>query len=239
MSLQNLTQFADEKQDNSLATRLRKKRFSLFKSFVEENYKNAKPSCLRIIDVGGTPVIWEKYLSTLEKALPETSFEVAVVNIKKFKTNCSKIKSLVVDAKDMKQFRDREFDIVFSNSLLEHVGDRHAQLLVAKEMLRVGKRYFVQTPNFYFPIEPHFLFPCFQFLPQLVKVWLVTNFALGWRKKLPDRSSAAKLINSVNLLRKKQLIELFPGTKLFAEKFLGLTKSFIVYGESQAIHHTS
>lgn len=232
MSLQNLTQFADEK-NNSLATRLRKKRFSLFKSFIEENYKNSKPSSLKIIDVGGTPVIWENNLSLLETALPATKFEITVVNIKKFKTNCASIKSLVVDAKDMQRFRDKEFDIVFSNSLLEHVGDRHAQLLVAKEMLRVGKRYFVQTPNFYFPVEPHFLFPFFQFLPQQLKVWLVTNFALGWRKKLSDRQSATKLVNSVRLLRKNQLLELFPDTNLFAEKFMGLTKSFIAYGESQ------
>lgn len=233
MLLQNLTQFADENQNNSLATRLRKKRFCLFKSFVEENYKKAQPSCLKIIDVGGTPVIWQNNLSVLETALPDTNFEVTVVNIKKFKTTRANIKSLLVDAKDMRQFRDKEFDIVFSNSLLEHVGDRHAQLLVAKEMLRVGKRYFVQTPNFYFPIEPHFLFPFFQFLPQQLKVWLVTNFALGWRKKLSDCQSATKLVNSVKLLRKNQLLELFPGTNLFAEKFMGLTKSFIVYGESQ------
>lgn len=57
----------------------------------------------------------------------------------------------------MKQFQDNEFDAVFSNSVIEHVGDYEAQRQMANEIMRVGKRYFVQTPNFYFPIEPHIL----------------------------------------------------------------------------------
>lgn len=231
---ERLTKLADEKQQNSLSTKLREKRFSLFKSFIEKDCSNSH-SRLKIIDVGGTPTIWEKNLPFKDKPLSNLDVEVTVVNIKKFQSKLLQLTTLICDAKDMKQFPDRAFDVVFSNSLIEHVGDYEAQLTVADEIMRIGKKYFVQTPNFYFPVEPHFVFPCFQFLPLRVKLWLVTNFALGWRKKATNTNQAMQLVNSINLLRKQQLIELFPGATIFEEKFWGLTKSFIVYGESNTL----
>ena len=62
-------------------------------------------------------------------------------------------------------FLDKSFAIVFSNSVIEHVGIWDNQKKFAREISRVGERYWVQTPNKYFPIEPHFNFPLFQFLP--------------------------------------------------------------------------
>jgi 2-polyprenyl-3-methyl-5-hydroxy-6-metoxy-1,4-benzoquinol methylase len=52
-------------------------------------------------------------------------------------------------------FKDNAFDWVFSNSVIEHVGDNDAQLKFVNEMLRVGKNVFFTTPNKYFPIETH------------------------------------------------------------------------------------
>jgi hypothetical protein len=100
---------------------------------------------------------------------------------------------------------------------------------MAEEVRRVGKRYFVQTPNLYFPIEPHFVFPLFQFLPIWLRVWLVTHFDLGWYAKIPDRDRALKEVSSIRLLTKKKLRKLFPQARIFEEKYLGLTKSYIVY----------
>ncbi len=62
-------------------------------------------------------------------------------------------------------FGDREFDIAFSNSVIEHVPPE-LQAAFAAEVSRVADRYFVQTPNRYFPIEPHYQLPLFQFLPR-------------------------------------------------------------------------
>ena len=77
---------------------------------------------------------------------------------------------------------------------------------MAREVQRVGQRYLVQTPNYFFPIEPHLVFLGFQWLPATARVWLVQHFDLGWCKRRPDRESARQLVNSIRLLRKRELL---------------------------------
>jgi hypothetical protein len=100
---------------------------------------------------------------------------------------------------------------------------------MANEMRRVGKRYFLQTPNRYFPIEPHFIFPMFQFLPLSVQVFLVQHFSLGWIRKTPDRLKAENEVRSIQLISKKDVRMLFPDANFGEEKFAGLTKSLLAY----------
>lgn len=52
-------------------------------------------------------------------------------------------------------FSDKEFDWVFSNAVIEHVGDDNAKRLFINEMVRVAKNVFFTTPNKYFPVESH------------------------------------------------------------------------------------
>ncbi|MUL38256.1 methyltransferase domain-containing protein [Gloeocapsopsis dulcis] len=226
-----LTKIADERETNSLSSKLRKKRFIQFKNFVE-SYVSDKETNLKIIDIGGTPTIWENNLLWLKQLNSVKNIEITVANIKEYKSKHEVIKCVIADATNMQQFKDKEFDIVFSNSVIEHVGDYKEQTAMANEILRIGKKYFVQTPNYYFPVEPHFLFPFFQFMPLKLKVWLITNFDLGWRKKTSNRETALMLVNSVKLLTKKELMALFPGANVFEEKVFSLTKSFIMHGES-------
>jgi len=72
------------------------------------------------------------------------------------------------------------------------------------------------------------MFPFFQFLPHPVKQFLVMKFNLGWFKKCKSKKDADMLINSVNLLKKGDILQLFPESKIFREKFLLMTKSFII-----------
>lgn len=138
------------------------------------------------------------------------------------------------DARFMDQFGKGEFDVVFSNSVIEHVGGAEDQLAMAKEVRRVGRRYFVQTPNLYFPIEPHFLFPGFQFLSVDLRVAILTRVPLGWYGRVRDAGAAREIVTSIRLLDEGRMRDLFPDAALHRERFLGLTKSFIAYGGFQA-----
>lgn len=153
-----------------------------------------------------------------------------LLNVSMINVSHTNIRSVIGDARTMPQFEDKEFDIVFSNSVIEHVGDYGQQRQMADEIRRIGKRYFVQTPNRYFPIEPHFLFPFFQFLPLLMKVFLLTHFNLRWFKKTTDKDKAEEVAKSITLLSRREFMSLFPDAKIHKEKFFGLTKSFTVRG---------
>ena len=116
------------------------------------------------------------------------------------------------------QFADTEFDIAFSNSVIEHVPPEF-QASFAAEIGRVAKKYFVQTPNKYFPIEPHYQLPLFQFLPRRVRRALNRRFTLGWQPR--------GQWEEITLLSARDLQRLFPDAEIRRERVLGLTKSLI------------
>ena len=98
---------------------------------------------------------------------------------------------VVGDAREMGMFPGRHFDICFSNSLMEHLGTAD-QRRVANEIRRVSKGYFVQTPNRYFPMEPHFLVPGWQFLPVSLRARLLQGRDLGWMKRERDSGASTR-----------------------------------------------
>ena len=132
------------------------------------------------------------------------------------------------DACDMHMFRDGEFDLVFSNSVIEHLPSKEHQRRMAKEIQRVGKAYWVQTPNKHFPLELHLCFPFIQYLP--VKWGGV--FGRTWPfsfEKMRGRTEGAVADAQALLLTGKQLQALFPGCTLVRERFLGMAKSLVAY----------
>ncbi|MHB8596645.1 MAG: methyltransferase domain-containing protein [Ktedonobacteraceae bacterium] len=195
-------------------TRIREKRFVLFRSLI-----SSLPRPLTILDVGGEQQFWETMACTDE------DLKIVLYNRRPGKVSYPNFTSMAGDARDIKEFQDGEFDIVFSNSTIEHTGTFDQQRQMAKEVQRLGKRYFVQTPNRYFPIEPHFLLPFFQFLPRRLQLFYFLHFKTVWG----DRSKGGYFVKNLRLLTEKELKLLFPGAKIYKEKFLGLTKSFIVY----------
>jgi 2-polyprenyl-3-methyl-5-hydroxy-6-metoxy-1,4-benzoquinol methylase len=110
----------------------------------------------------------------------QPDIQITLINVKPCETSYNNISLIVGDARDIHQFREHQFDVVYSNSVIEHVGDPTDMQRMAQEVRRVSKSYFMQTPYRYFPIEPHFVFPFFQFLPRTVQIALVQTFNLGW-----------------------------------------------------------
>jgi SAM-dependent methyltransferase len=110
-------------------------------------------------------------------------------------------------------FADGEFDIVFSNAVIEHVGGRERQRRFVSEALRVGRRVFITTPNRRFPIELHTRLPLVHWLPDALShpVYRATG-----------KGPATEL----HLLTRRSLASLFPGRARIVS--LGLTLVAIV-----------
>ena len=119
-------------------------------------------------------------------------------------------------------FESRSFDIAYSNSLVEHIEPGQRPRFAA-EIRRVAGRYWVQTPNRYFPIEPHVLLPGFQFLPERAQRRL-------WRLGVPRTP-----YEQIRLLSARELRELFPDALILRERFAGVTKSLIAAGPADLV----
>jgi len=208
----------DNRDQRSLAVQFRRRRFAFFQSLLSHLERP-----VRILDVGGTETYWKM----MELNAGDQVF-ITLLNLTQIDVSFPNVTSIAGDARAI-MAEDASFDVVFSNSVIEHVGTYQDQLQMSKEVRRVGKRYFVQTPNKYFPLEPHFLFPLFQFLPINIRVLLLQNFRLGWFSKTPDKVKAREIVETIRLLDKREFLSLFPNAQIYEEKIFGMTKSFVAY----------
>lgn len=197
----------------TIAIDFRRKRFAFFKSLIA-----SLPRPLHILDVGGKQAFWELM------GFIRDDIQITILNTEPEETTFPNITCIVGDARDTREFKDKEFEVVFSNAVIEHVGNLEQQHSMAAEIQRVGKRYIVQTPNRYFPIEPHVLIPFFQFFPLNLKMYIATHTpSWGWK------TSHLEELSTIRLMSEKELRNLFPRARVYKENFLGLIKSFIMY----------
>jgi hypothetical protein len=98
---------------------------------------------------------------------------------------------------------------------------------MAKEMVRVGKGYYCQTPNYWFPVEPHFLAPILHWLPINIRGVFARWFSVwGWiTKNSPEK--ALEMARSIYLLNQTEMDEMFPDARWMNERVLGLIKSLV------------
>lgn len=209
------------KSGSMLSLNLRKKRFVLFLELLKKSQVKS------LLDVGGVSEFWRDM-----QFEGKENIQISIINLPEVVCGFKKednLRCFAGDACAMKQFKDKEFDFIFSNSVIEHVGDFTKQKMMADEIQRVGSNYFVQTPNFWFPFEPHFLMLGFQFFPLAMKAFLLRRFDLGWFKKVNGYNESIRIARSIRLLTKSDLMRLFPDATIVPEKILGLTKSFMIY----------
>ena len=117
------------------------------------------------------------------------------------------------------------FDVVFSNSVIEHVGGIEKQRQFADECRRCGRGYFVQTPNKWFPVDTHTLMPFAHWLPRRIFNKLIP-IAPRFILSRPAPGDIEDFSN-MRLLSKRDLQELFPEAEIIQERFFGITKSLI------------
>jgi hypothetical protein len=213
--------------NDALGNRLRSKRIAPLLEMIDDVF--ARKGSVRIIDVGGTADYWNLVPAEF---LDSRNVHITIVNFPggaRGEAATKRITHEYGDGCDLVAYRDKEFDISHSNSVLEHVGTWSKMSMFAKELSRVAEQYFVQTPNFWFPIEPHFMVPFFHWLPEPTRVWILRRFTLGGRWRLGANSidEAVRLAESARLLSRAMFAELFGDAEIRAERFMLLTKSFV------------
>lgn len=216
MNFKNIFDISENK--DSLGNQFREKRFSFF---LKKFNKMQKP--ISILDVGGKINFWEN-----RGLAGNNDYIITIVNIEKEKSLYSNIKTKMGDATDLSPFKDKSFDVVHSNSVIEHLYYFENQKKMASEIIRVGQKHIVQTPNKYFFLEPHYLLPFFQFIPDKLKYLILTKTKLSRLKKW-DKKFASQYIEEIRLLSLKEIKVFFPSSKIYFEKFLGMNKSFTMH----------
>ena len=186
---------------------------------------------MRVLDLGGEPHTW------LGGDPPAA--EVVLLNIP-WKTEqqtaelqgrpeAAWLKPLAGDAcNPPEEIRGGGFDLVYSNSVIEHVGGHHRRRAFAYYAQTLGEHHWIQTPNRYFPIEPHWVCPGFQFLPPrgraaVARVWPLGAFTErreSLRQRLDD-------VLDIELLSAGEMQHYFGQSRIVRERVAGLTKSLI------------
>ena len=169
-----------------------------------------------LLDVGGNQGFSGEFLPLYRKFK-----QVVVLNIVDSKIDCkghNGIRNVIGDGCSL-PFRDGAFDWVFSNAVIEHVGDWKKRQQFANEIRRVAsKGYFVTTPNKWFPIDPHTLVPLYQFVPCRFQRKLI-RYSPGPMTKFEE----------INLLSRGQVQSLFPGSVVLGSGLPVFPNSIISY----------
>jgi hypothetical protein len=210
--------FRESTDPKSLGNSFRQQRMNFFKGLLTD-----LPKPLRILDLGGNQVFWVN-----AGFHDHPDYEITILNLIPQPVRYSNLKSISGDATAMPEFDEGCFDLVFSNSVIEHLYSWENQEKMARESQRVGVKHFIQTPNRNFFMEPHYLLPFFQFLPRSMKYQVLVNTPLS-RLKRWDKDLARQYVDEIRLLSLKEMKKLFPESHIWKEKFFGLNKSFVAH----------
>jgi Methyltransferase domain len=172
-----------------------------------------------VLDVGGTLSIWRD-----ASVVPRITF----VNLRAPKRRIPDGMHFVLGDGTRLPFVDQSFDLVFCNSVIEHLGTKEAQEALAREIARVGRAYYVQTPYRWFPVEPHYMSLLIHFLPRAWQRRLMRYFSLRGVLNRPSPARCAQWVRTLRLLDRSETTEMFPGSSIEEERFLGLIKSLVV-----------
>jgi hypothetical protein len=182
---------------------------------------------LRVLDLGGSRHFWEMMPADMVPA------DLTLLNIEddgSAVSHTGRLDALKVELYDGTTipYPDGHFDVLICNSVIEHVPPAQRARFCG-EALRVSKRYFIQTPAYAFPIEPHFVLPAIHWLPRSLGRRLIP-FGPWALLSRPTRAKMDSYFDNTHLLTARDLRALLPGARLVRERLFGLTKSYTAHG---------
>lgn len=174
---------------------------------------------MHIIDLGGATEYW--------RSAPIRPAQVTVVSIDEWSLAdpAPWMATVQADACDPDQLTG-PFDLVFSNSVIEHVGGPRHRRGFAETVHKLAPHHWVQTPYRYFPLEPHLIFPGFQFLPPASKARIASRWPLSHIRGRTDIDPVQYVMDH-DLLTVTEMEVLFPRSVILRERIGGLVKSLI------------
>lgn len=172
----------------------------------------------RIADLGGTTEIWK---------LVEIPLDITIVNLPGSRMVSDaprhhRFTFVEGDATDLPQFPDNFFDVVFSNSVIEHVGGTEKERLFASEVRRLAPSYWVQTPSIWFPLEAHTGLPFWWFMPRALKNILHRR----WERLVPAWND---MVKGTVVIGRRSLRSYFPCGSLGVERTFCIPKSYFIF----------
>lgn len=186
---------------------MRKSREKKYQQFLQltEPTKESK-----LFDVGVANQEYSPVDNYFEKRypFPHNITALSITNLKNFRKRYPQIKSVSYQG-EIFPFGDKEFDIVLSNAVIEHVGGFKKQLGFLKEISRVGYQFFITTPAKEFPIEMHTNYPFIHWFSKKKYNIIVSLLGKEWASG-----------NYLNLLKKKDIENLLKLTNVVTFKIL-------------------
>ena len=199
----------------------RRRRFAAFLPLVDAVI--ARTGQCRILDVGGE----SRYWLAMADLLGDRPVHITMVNPACSSPPDGRFRYECGDARDLSRWPDMSFDVVHSNSVIEHVGTWPDMQDMAREVRRLAPHYFVQTPYFWFPMEPHSSTLFFHWLPEPVRLRLVLRKKRGHWSRAQDVEAGMALVHSAFLLDRAMMEALFPDAEIRCERVGGVTKSLV------------
>jgi ubiquinone/menaquinone biosynthesis C-methylase UbiE len=195
--------------------RSRRKKFELYQKLFKPRPGD------RVLDVGAAGDVFSRY--TFEDVYPYPERIVGggyeLGEVQSARRHYRQPAYVVFDGCSI-PFPDKSFDLVFSNAVIEHIIGRPRQEAFAREVMRVGRSWFVTTPNYWYPFESHHHLPLFQFLPRSAQ--MAYNRLLGTH-------IAKGTVQELALLSARQLRQLFPGSQIVGVRVTFWPETLVAY----------
>lgn len=228
------TSIADPKNPRSLSARFRARRGLALKQLIRR-LSNGRSGPFRILDLGGRPEYWSAigvdFMDEIDARIDCANLDPGELDPR---LGTNRIALIVGDACAM-DLPDNSYDFVHSNSVIEHVGRFSDMAAFAGEARRLAPSYYVQTPYYWFPIDPHFYrIPAFHWMPAPLQIALLRRFRLGYSAPDKDIGVTTERVESRTILAAGQFRYLFPDAQHRFEKFGGLPKSMIAVREARS-----
>lgn len=207
--------------------RFRTARFRQVQAMIDQLL--ARHDTIRVLDAGGRAEYWNMLSASAAERVHLTILNYSS-ELADYSENAGahiRYENVTGDACNMPQYADGAFHLAHSNSVIEHVGGYGRMIAFANELRRVGQACYVQTPNYWFPIDPHIAFPLLHWLPDPVRIAVHTTFPVGLVKRM-DFAGAASLLDDSRMIGQRTMRALFPDAHHSAERFAVVFKKSLI-----------